>query len=294
MLFVAHHIKEHVRRHDITGILKPEDCQLILPVNNDMEVKCTDIDSADSDSSTDFYMPGYVDPTDLFSVKYGMFLLSSSMERQKAPAHHLIFADAEMVGHPDDYTKAKLRLAAKTKALFFNQHNCQFAWGLTMSNCTIHAYVFGPDDIWKSTAMDISGKKGHRAFILLLVYWSLCAIDRLGFDLSIRYVVDGCVSGPYLEIDVHRMDKSMGKVEPQMYYSQQCLGAADRLTGCHARYFAMSASPKSMDNPAFLIKDMWMTTGSGSAGDLHERLFLNVLHAKLDKSSEFSDSFVQL
>ncbi|KAJ2070689.1 hypothetical protein GGH13_003852, partial [Coemansia sp. S155-1] len=105
-----------------------------------MEVERTNIDSADSDSSTDFYMPGYVDPTDLFSVKYGMFLLSSSMERQKAPAHHLIFADAEIVGHPDDYTEAELRLATKTKALFFNQHNCQFAWGLTMSNCTIHAY----------------------------------------------------------------------------------------------------------------------------------------------------------
>ncbi|KAJ2011908.1 hypothetical protein IW146_008299 [Coemansia sp. RSA 922] len=147
MLFAAHHIKEHFRRHSITGFTKPEDCRLILPVNKDMDAEHTDFDSADSDNSTDLYMSGYINPTDFFSVECGMCPVFSSMERQKVPAPHLILANVEMVGHPDDYTEAELRLATKTKALFFNQHNCQFAWGLTMSNCTIHAYVFGPDDI---------------------------------------------------------------------------------------------------------------------------------------------------
>ncbi|KAJ2111540.1 hypothetical protein IW146_005281 [Coemansia sp. RSA 922] len=294
MLFVAHHIKEHVRRHGNTEFLKSEDCRLILPINKGMKVERTDIDSADSDSSTDFYTPGYVDPTDFFSVECGMFPLNSSVGRQKAPAPHLVFADAEIVGHPDDYTEAELRLATKTKALFFNQHNRRFAWGLTVSGRTIHAYSFGPDDIWKSTTMDISGDKGRRAFISLLVDWSLCSIDRLGFDPSIRYVVDRCVGSPYLEIDVHKMDESTGKVESRTYYSQWCLGATDRLFGCHARYFAVSASPKSMDKPAFLIKDLWMTTGSGSADDAHESSVLNILHAEFDKSNEFSGSFVQL
>ncbi|KAJ2095879.1 hypothetical protein GGI09_004658 [Coemansia sp. S100] len=191
MLFVAHHIKEHFRQHDEPGLFKPEDCRLILPVaNKSMRVERTDIDSADSDSSTNFYMPGYVNPTDFFSVECGMFPVVSSVEKQAVPAPHLIFADAEMIGHPDDYTEAELRLATKTKVLFFNQHNCQFAWGLAMSNRTIHAYVFGPDDIWASTAMYISGEKGRWAFISLLVNWLLCFVDHLGFDLSIRYVVD--------------------------------------------------------------------------------------------------------
>ncbi|KAJ1910990.1 hypothetical protein LPJ71_003045, partial [Coemansia sp. S17] len=295
MLFIAHHIKEHSRQHGEAGLFKSEDCRLILPVaNKSMRVERTDIDSADSDSSTDFYMPGYVDPTDFFSVECSMCPVFSSVEKQAAPAPHLVFADAEMVGHPDDYTEAELRLATKTKALFFNQHNRQFAWGLAVSNRTIHAYVFGPDDIWKSTAMDISGEKGRRAFILLLVDWSLCSIDRLGFDPSIRYVIDRSFGGPYLEIDVHGMDRSMGRMEQRMYYSQRCLGATDHLAGCHARYFAASTSPESMDKPAFLIKDMWMTTGSGSADNVHESSFLNVLHAEFDKSSEFSGSFVQL
>ncbi|KAJ2240644.1 hypothetical protein GGI13_007603 [Coemansia sp. RSA 455] len=90
------------------------------------------------------------------------------------------------------------------------------------------------------------------------------------------------------------MDKSTGKVEPQTYYSQRCLGATDRLTGCHARYFAASGSPESMDKPAFLIKDLWMTTGRGSADDTRGSSLLNVLHAEFDKSNEFSGSFVQL
>ncbi|KAJ2239457.1 hypothetical protein GGI13_008011 [Coemansia sp. RSA 455] len=142
--------------------------------------------------------------------------------------------------------------------------------------------------------MDISGKKRHQVFISLLVNWSLCPIDHLGFDLSIRYVVGSGSGGPYLEIDVHEFDRSTGKVESQTYYSQWCLGATDRLFGCHARYFAASASPELMDKLAFLIKDMWMTTGGSSAGDSHERLFLNVLHAEFDKSSKFGSSFVQL
>ncbi|KAJ2101584.1 hypothetical protein GGI09_001680 [Coemansia sp. S100] len=295
MLFAAHHIKEHFRHHGDTGFLKPEDCRLILPVaNKSMRVERTDIDSADSDSSTDFYMPGYVNPVDFFSVECGMCPVFSSVEKQVAPAPHLIFADAEMVGHPDDYTEAELRLATKTKALFFNQHNRRFAWGLAVSGRTIHAYVFGLDNIWASTAMDISGIKGCQAFISLLVGWSLCPVDRLGFDPSIRYVVDRCISGPYLKIDVHEMDERTGKAEPRTYYSQRCLGATDRLTGCHARYFAVSTSPESMDKPAFLIKDLWMTTGGGSAGDSRESSFLNVLHAEFDKSSEFSGSFVQI
>ncbi|KAJ2105270.1 hypothetical protein IW146_008298 [Coemansia sp. RSA 922] len=49
-----------------------------------------------------------------------------------------------------------------------------------------------------------------------------------------------------------------------------------------------------MDKLAFLIKNMWAASGNGSADDVHERLFLNVLHAKFDKSSKFNGSFVQL
>ncbi|KAJ2011721.1 hypothetical protein GGI06_004421 [Coemansia sp. S85] len=185
-------------------------------------------------------------------------------------------------------------MAAKTKELFFNQHNRRFAWGLTASSCTIRAYVFGKDDIWASAKMDIASTEGRLAFISLLVDWSLCPVDRLGFDPSIRYVLDGDSGRPYLEIDVHKMNESTGQMEKRTYYSQRCVGAADRLTGRHARYFAVSTDPQSMDKPAFLIKDVWAPSGSSSAGATHESSVLNILYAEFDRSSDLSSGFARL
>ncbi|KAJ2765357.1 hypothetical protein GGI18_006233, partial [Coemansia linderi] len=150
------------------------------------------------------------------------------------------------------------------------------------------------DDIWASTDMDIASVKGRRALILLLVDWSLCPVDRLGFDPSIRYSPSWSSVNPYLEIDVYEVDENTSHARKRTYYSQRCVGAADRLTGRRARYFAASTDPKSMGEPAFLIKDVWSTSGSGSANDTRESSVLNILHSEFDGSSEFSDSFAQL
>ncbi|KAJ2740761.1 hypothetical protein GGI19_007053, partial [Coemansia pectinata] len=142
--------------------------------------------------------------------------------------------------------------------------------------------------------MDISSAKGRRAFISLLVDWSLCSVDCLGFDPSIRYVVDGSVGGPYLEIDVHEVDESTGNVGHCTYYSQRCVGTTDHLTGRRPRYFAASTSRETLNTPAFLIKDVWTTSCGDSANDTRESSFLNILHAEFDESSEFSGSFSRL
>ncbi|KAJ2812212.1 hypothetical protein GGI24_006707, partial [Coemansia furcata] len=142
--------------------------------------------------------------------------------------------------------------------------------------------------------MDISSAKGRRAFISLLVGWSLCSVDSLGFDPTIRYEIDQASGDPYLEIDVQEMDDNTGQVERRTYYSQRCIGAADRLTGCRARYFAASTSRESMDKPAFLIKDAWTASDDNFSSDVRESSFLKVLHAKFGKSSEFGGRFSQL
>ncbi|KAJ2058938.1 hypothetical protein GGI17_004722 [Coemansia sp. S146] len=285
MLFAAHHIKAHFRQHGDTGLLKPEDCRLILPIaNKDIEAEPTDSDA-----------PDFVDPIDFANIECGMFPIDSSVERQATPAHHLIVGDAVIAREQGDYSKAERMLAKKAKALYFNQHNRRFAWGLTASNRKIHTYVFGPDDIWASTAMNITSSKGRRALTSLLVDWSLCSVDRLGFDPSIRYVVDGSIgSDSYLEIDVHDMDESTGQVEQRTYCSKRCIGAADRLTGCHARYFAASMRLEMLDTPEFLVKDMWTISKSDSASYAYESWFLNELHAEFDQSIEFSDKFLQI
>ncbi|KAJ2059862.1 hypothetical protein GGI17_004135 [Coemansia sp. S146] len=280
VLFVAHHVKMHFSQRVATGLFQPEDCRLILPVANmSTEAKCIDFDSVD-----------FVDPVDFAHVECGMFPFDSNVERQAAPAPQLIVADAEIAREKDGHDEAEVRLATRTNALYFNQHNRRFAWGLTASNRTINAYVFGFDDIWASTAMDITSAEGRRALISLLVDWSLCSVDSLGFDPSIRYLVDD-IGSPYLAIDVHEMDKRTGKVGHCTYYSRRCVEAADCPTGCHGRCFAASSTPESMDKPTFLIKDVWTTLSSGSAGDTRESSFLKALQDVFGGSDTSKGSF---
>ncbi|KAJ2044856.1 hypothetical protein H4S04_005975 [Coemansia sp. S16] len=283
MLFVAHHVKEYFGDGTLNRGFKPEECRLILPVNRGVEAELPDVNSSDD-----------IDPTDFATVECGICPIFSSVEKQAALAPHLFVANTEIARDQDDRSMTERVLAAKMQDLFFDQHNRRFAWGLVTTSRSIYAYVFGPDDIWASTAMDIFSAEGRLAFILLLVDWSLCSVDRLGFDPSIRYIVDRGSGGPYLEIDVHEVDESTGRVDRRMYFSQRCVGAADGLFGRHARYFAASGSPESMDKPGFLIKDVWTTTDSGSADDARERSFLDVLHAEFDKSNEFSGRFSRL
>ncbi|KAJ2859569.1 hypothetical protein GGH94_006036 [Coemansia aciculifera] len=127
-LFIAHHVKVHISGQDATGLFKPEDY--------------TD------DDNTDIYSAGHDDPTEFANIESSMFALSSSVEIKVVPALHLIVANVEIGKYLEDFNETKLKLVRKTKALFINQHNRRFAWGLAAACHTIHAYVFGPDDIW--------------------------------------------------------------------------------------------------------------------------------------------------
>ncbi|KAJ2827174.1 hypothetical protein GGI24_002717, partial [Coemansia furcata] len=293
LLFVAHHVQEHLAKRNATGLLRPEDCRLILPISN-KDVETEDSDSG-ADSACHVNPADYVNSADFVNVECGLFPIRSAVESQAAPAPpHLIVADVEIVRYEDDYNEAELRLATKTKALFFNQHNRRFAWGLTVCPRSIHAYVFGPDDIWASAEMDVTTTEGRQTFISLLVDWSLCSVDCLGFDPTIRYEIDQAIGVPYLEIDVYEMGEKTGQVVRRTYYSQQCVGAAGRLTGRHARYFTASTSRESMDKPTLLIKDVWATLDNNSASGERESTFLNVLHAEFDESSDFGGKFSQI
>ncbi|KAJ1913641.1 hypothetical protein LPJ71_002477 [Coemansia sp. S17] len=282
LLFVAHHVKAYIGGDRATGVLKPDNCRLILPIaQNDT-----------NSNNTDIYPDGCSDCKAFAHVECGMFPLGSSVETQVASAHHNIVAGISVAAYSDGLERVVQLLAANTMALFYNQHNRQFTWGLTFFSRIIHAYVFGPDDIWAPTEMDITSAGGRLAFISLLVDWSLSSVDRLGFDPSIRYVVGDIGSGPYLEIDVHEMDKSTGQVDKHTHYSKRCVGAADHLFGCHSRYFVASTSPERLDAPEFLIKDLWTISNSGSTNDTRESLVNTALQGVLDKSSKFGGRFL--
>ncbi|KAJ2040523.1 hypothetical protein GGI03_000887 [Coemansia sp. RSA 2337] len=282
LLFVAHYVKTYVEHDRSVGKSMSEDCRLILPViDEDIDGEWTEFNSAD-----------YVSSTALSRIACGMFPISCREETQVVSTYHNIIAEVEIATDSDGLDGAVQRLAESTRVLFSNQLNRRFAWGLTASSRTIHSYVFGPDDIWQSTEMDITSAEGRQAFISLLVSWSLCPIDRLGFDPSIRYIVDKRVGDPYLEIDVHAKNESTGLMHKHTYYSNECIGSADLLTGSRARYFAATSCPGMMNTPDLLVKNMWTTFNSDS--DVPESSFLNTLHAEFDGFSEFSGRFSQL
>ncbi|KAJ2335069.1 hypothetical protein GGH91_005557, partial [Coemansia sp. RSA 2671] len=86
MLFVAHHINEYFVCDRASELLDPEDCRLILPIaHNNREAE-------DSDASS----VAYVNPADFAAFECGMFPIGGSVERQAAPAPHLVVGGAEV------------------------------------------------------------------------------------------------------------------------------------------------------------------------------------------------------
>ncbi|KAJ2892502.1 hypothetical protein IWW38_003199 [Coemansia aciculifera] len=278
LLFVAHHVHMLVNQQSTASHLELANCQLVLPVANE---SIESIETEDSGAS----LTGFTE-------------FSPNSDIAKSPAvFHLVVANTEIVTDLGDYDEAVLRLAMRTKVLYSTQHNRRFAWGLTVCCRNIRAYDFGGNGAWSSSDMDIASASGRQTFISLLVNWSLCSVDRLGFDLSIRYAFDNDSSRPYFEIDVHEKNASTGEVASRTYFSNRCVGvAAASLTGRHARYFAASDSFETMRNPTVMIKDVWMPMTSEDCSDeaLDGRSILDALHTAFGSNSEFGSKFPQL
>ncbi|KAJ2744721.1 hypothetical protein GGI20_002736 [Coemansia sp. BCRC 34301] len=139
--------------------------------------------------------------------------------------------------------------------------------------------------------MSIINADGRQAFISLLVDWSLCSVDCLGFGPSIRYALGSSADRLHFEIDVHEKSASTGEVASHTYYSNRCFGVAPAsFTGRLTRYFAASANAETMGDPTVLIKDTWVPLGSDTLG---KDAVLDVLHAAFNKDSELRNSFPQ-
>ncbi|KAJ2865200.1 hypothetical protein GGH94_002403 [Coemansia aciculifera] len=279
LLFVAHHAKSYFNNQIAAGLLKPEDCRLILPI------LCMD----NEPESYDFYGVDHNYPN---TSESGMFPLDSSVESHTTPAPLHVVAVVEMGESHEELFHEMKRLAVRTARVYSNQHNRRFVWGLTVAGSYIHAYVFGPDVLWTSNEINMASASGRQEFTSLLVDWSLCSVDWLGFDPSIRYAFDDNVGGPYLEIDIHEVDESATQVKNSTYYSKRCVGAVTNLVGCHARYFAASTSLESMDNPSVLIRDVWLPPESDPGGD--KSSILDVLYAALEGTGDLKGRFSQI
>ncbi|KAJ1812064.1 hypothetical protein LPJ56_005615, partial [Coemansia sp. RSA 2599] len=180
------------------------------------------------------------------------------------PKYADIFAIVKAKISEDDQVDAYKQLLLYTYSIYWHQHDCRFAWGLTVCDTAIRACVFGNDGFLASDKMDLSEADGRSAFIGLLVNMAYCGREQLGFDPTIRY---NSVRSMW-EIDVFN-DSDSTKTTCEIVSVMQ---AAERIFGRHTRCFRCklpddeNGTEKNNDSDSdsdsnglghFIVKDAW-------------------------------------
>ncbi|KAJ2806126.1 hypothetical protein H4R20_001808 [Coemansia guatemalensis] len=151
------------------------------------------------------------------------------------------------------------QLLVYSRNLYAWQGHRRYLWGLTVCDAEVCAYVMLNDTVHVSSAMDVTTADGRLSLIILLVRWSLCLEDQLGYDSTIRRIGDS----DHYEIDCTDDEDSDSVVHT--YVTSMCLKSADSIIGRHTRCFV--ANPKVADGPdgtsdnssstEVVIKDAW-------------------------------------
>ncbi|KAJ2355189.1 hypothetical protein GGF43_002834, partial [Coemansia sp. RSA 2618] len=152
--------------------------------------------------------------------------------------------------------------------LYMRQPDRRFLWGVTVCADEAYASVMLNDSILVSPAMRISKSDGREQLISLLVRWSMCPKDRLGYDPTMRRFSgdrgsygdsssgDGMVDDIAYEIDCYDDETE----ETCTYVTRRTIMSADDLLGRHTRCFVatrLSEDAKDMDGEEVIIKDAW-------------------------------------
>ncbi|KAJ2804884.1 hypothetical protein H4R20_002322, partial [Coemansia guatemalensis] len=125
---------------------------------------------------------------------------------------------------------AYAQLFGYTRNIYYNQPDRRFAWGLICCGSTVNACIFDNYKVYASPDIDVTSAAGRREFVRLLVGWSLCRRQQLGYDETIQYMEElNCY-----RIMVPRLDIPE---EATPYYSNMIIKGADRLFGRHCRCF---------------------------------------------------------
>ncbi|KAJ2535868.1 hypothetical protein EV175_006865, partial [Coemansia sp. RSA 1933] len=83
--------------------------------------------------------------------------------------------------------KAYMAIAEHTQQIYAAQMERRYAWGLTLCGTEARIILFHHDGIRVSPVIDISELDGIRRLVTVLVHWSFCSPERLGYDPSITW-----------------------------------------------------------------------------------------------------------
>ncbi|KAJ1868881.1 hypothetical protein LPJ55_005720, partial [Coemansia sp. RSA 990] len=156
-----------------------------------------------------------------------------------------------------------------------------FAVGITACGAVVKACLFGPNFMLASTEMDLGSEEGRSKLVRLIMYWSFCELDKLGYDPLVRFNREhGC-----MEIDVAPPGNGDGTGK-QTFYLCEVITVAERVFGRHTRCFIAHRGPGSaiervIEN-GVIIKDAWPEAAESVENDDRDKTrYLHKIHEEL-------------
>ncbi|KAJ2537877.1 hypothetical protein EV175_006590, partial [Coemansia sp. RSA 1933] len=251
VMLVAHHVRQVVesdgagsrskgnrRRKEVLAVIAPN---LILPFDDD---------KSGIDHRYDYYPPEDEEYSDSGVDIIGALALckpSFSIGPQGDHAYGDTFSIVKIRRWSTGARKAYIAIAEHTRQLYATQKNRHYAWGLTLCGTEVRVLLFHHDGIRASPVIDISRPGGIRRLVTVLVHWSFCSPERLGYDPSIIWNKEInnweilCANGddPY---------------NPTPYVIMRTLYGASTLFGRHTRCFLVRRKDGGNNNRETVLK----------------------------------------
>ncbi|KAI9474380.1 hypothetical protein BX667DRAFT_515796 [Coemansia mojavensis] len=263
VLFVARLIKSRHRRDAGWRLVLPGECNDFKPIDSNSNRQpdmCFQLDAIDSNVSTR-NIQRYIDT---FAI-----------------------AEAKRLDTRAEGDKALAQLVDNSTNIYLAQLDRRFLWGLTVCASSVYAALMIHDKVLVSPAMDIRTAEGRKQFISLLVYWSMCPQERLGYDPTIRR----CESGELQSMTGDSVQDEMDSIAYEIdcyddkecqwhtYISVRTIAGASRCMGRHTRTIIArrkhEAGASAISTPAgasvdaqeVVIKDAWARTSADADKD---------------------------
>ncbi|KAI9467833.1 hypothetical protein BX667DRAFT_214872 [Coemansia mojavensis] len=195
----------------------------------------------------------------------------SIKEEEENGAYKNSLAIIEVKRQAAEQDQAFMQLALYSRNLYSTQINRRFAWGLTICGTIVVACILVNDKILASVPMDVDRPEGRKQFVSLLVNWSMCRSQRLGYDPTIGY-------------DEELNQCTITGSDGQEYNCESVVFMAYSLFGRHTRCFKATLLGS---NTEYIIKDAWAyADAKGSKISRDEVTHLQRISDMLDSNEE--------
>ncbi|KAJ2798810.1 hypothetical protein H4R20_004684 [Coemansia guatemalensis] len=232
------------------------------------------------------FQPADAEDVEMVNVVLGACDIDTPVAAQSIERYAHIFCIVE-VERSGEFKLALPQLLVYSRNLYAWQDHRRYLWGLTVCDAEVRAYVMLNDTVHVSSAMDVTTADGRRTLITLLVHWSLCLEDQLGYDPTIRRIGDS------MNYEIDCTDDEDGGCVVRTYITSMCLKYTGSIISRHTRCFVASlkaddGSDGTSDNSSsteVVIKDAWSPAPSESELMLDPRseiLLMRTITQKLE------------